>query len=161
MKSAAQSHPPFLTPTERRRFISSYYQLWTLMYSDRTARQRKLEETPLKRLFIWNELRPAQIDADDSTLWDLFGSDRVEEVFQDIRTRIVSVTRCFNHLDISLGIGFMIGSPTPFNIIAIFDFFQPFFKSLLLDKWQMLGCVLDPASEGSCLWYDTTDNEDG
>lgn len=47
----ARRHPSHLTPTERRRFIRSYYQFWGLMKLSSTALQKRLESQTLKRLY--------------------------------------------------------------------------------------------------------------
>ncbi|KAL8883920.1 MAG: hypothetical protein Q9192_006968 [Flavoplaca navasiana] len=50
-------HPPYLTRTERRRFIRSYYQLWGLLKLDNLQqRQSRLQSISLKQLLYLCEM---------------------------------------------------------------------------------------------------------
>ncbi|KAL9033241.1 MAG: hypothetical protein Q9180_006051, partial [Flavoplaca navasiana] len=50
-------HPPYLTRTERRRFIRSYYQLWGLLELDNLQQRRsRLQSISLKQLFYLCEM---------------------------------------------------------------------------------------------------------
>ncbi|KAJ5105831.1 hypothetical protein NUU61_003178 [Penicillium alfredii] len=46
-----QGHPPFLTRSERRRFIRTYYQLWGMLKLDHAESQRRLESMTVKQLY--------------------------------------------------------------------------------------------------------------
>lgn len=48
--AGALQHPPYLTRTERTRFIRAYYLFWGLMMSDHAEWQSRLQSMSLKRL---------------------------------------------------------------------------------------------------------------
>ena len=55
--AGARRHPPHLTQTERRRFIRSYYQVWSLMLVDNNNEwTSRLQRTSLKQLLYLNEI---------------------------------------------------------------------------------------------------------
>ena len=49
--SEALRHPPYLTKTERPRFIRAYYQLWGFMIIPQTVWQARIESMRLKELY--------------------------------------------------------------------------------------------------------------
>ena len=46
-----QGHPPYLTRSERRRFIRTYYQLWGMLKLDHAESQKRLESMTVKQLY--------------------------------------------------------------------------------------------------------------
>ncbi|KAL1967196.1 hypothetical protein VTN77DRAFT_3487 [Rasamsonia byssochlamydoides] len=61
-------HPPCLTPTERPRFIGSYYQLWGLMRLDPASRRQRLDSMTLKQLYRVYEMALLQQTIGDETI---------------------------------------------------------------------------------------------
>lgn len=53
---AARRHPSYLTPTERSRFIRSYYQIWGLLQTNPQNWPKKLEAIRLKDLYLRFEM---------------------------------------------------------------------------------------------------------
>lgn len=162
MKEGAERHPPFLTLTERRRFISSYYEMETLVLLEEPVRRRKIEATTLKRLLMWREMLWVFYTIGGDTFDTLLetSSHKLFEVIGEVDKRVTSITQHFYERDLSNGIAWQVGSPPPFQIVTYFDFFQSVFKELLLEKRGWGRSVGDLASNRSCLWYDTSDDED-
>ncbi|MCJ1403189.1 hypothetical protein MMC11_006412, partial [Xylographa trunciseda] len=52
----ARKHPPTLTPTERPRFICSYYALWSLMTVDRSTWEPRLQAMTSQELYYVQEM---------------------------------------------------------------------------------------------------------
>ena len=52
----AQNHPATLTPSERPRFIRSYYLIWTLMRLDRAQWDARLEDKTSQELYYLQEM---------------------------------------------------------------------------------------------------------
>ena len=54
--SGERGHPPVLTRTERPRFISSYYTIWSMMKLDFSEWESRLEHMTLKQLYFLHEM---------------------------------------------------------------------------------------------------------
>ena len=54
--AGTSKHPPTLTPTERPRFIRSYYLLWGMMKMDLSGWRSRLQSMTLKQLYYLHEM---------------------------------------------------------------------------------------------------------
>ena len=161
----SSKHPPYLTRTERPRFIRSYYRLWGMMRLDAAEWQMRLDAMTLKQLYHLYEMSrltqsiggeeviPAQDDSMSAIKMgrsekriDLERSTwkHIERIFQDVYGD--------NAIDVwgrAAFEGFM-------WFLIIWDHWQPELNIVVCGQPTSPG----PSFEKENLWDDSSDDED-
>ncbi|PWY66363.1 hypothetical protein BO94DRAFT_504324 [Aspergillus sclerotioniger CBS 115572] len=146
--------PLHLTPTERHRFIRSYYQVWSLLLLDRPSREHRLRTTLLKDLYLIYEMcdfwEPFDDEMDFPSL-DEKRSELIDQVFDYSRYLYYHI-----HEQDYMGISGADVELQTRGHAAIWDHCQPDFKRIVCWEW----CDPDkkPVREEE-VWENTTDEE--
>jgi len=140
-------HPPYLTPTERSRFIRAYYRLWGLLeledsaWSQRYARWTAWQlnrtcEMALLRDFVGEEHDPVLNLS--SPPWHRMIPDRRWKLHFEMQEFHVKTFRCIHGeasqppIFLPLGSGKDMGQFGIYGFIVIFDHFQKCFMQNML-----------------------------
>ncbi|KAL8895446.1 MAG: hypothetical protein Q9207_008168 [Kuettlingeria erythrocarpa] len=142
--AGAVRHPPYLTRTERPRFIRSYYQLWGLMRLETAAeRQTRLESRTLKQLIHLYEmsmlpstmalLRPRDAQLDTLSVIEREPVERRVALERQILKHLEEVYQRIHGKDL---IYIWVHAPEEGygNFIAIWDHFQPSLKEVVCGR---------------------------
>lgn len=135
----AQRHPPYLTRTERPRFIRSYYQLWSLMKLDTAKWRSRLEAASLKQLMLLYEMsnltqsiEPGEGRSDPELQHhtSFRRSDKRIELSREIRKHMDDRYRCIH--DQELDDPWVLAKSDGYlNFIVMWDHWQQPFKDLI------------------------------